>query len=886
MRKSIRTRALILVFLTLFIVLGANTFILTLGYLSYQKTDIRNKTTLIGEHLLDKLGRVISLGIPLDSIDGLNETCHEIVDVNKELGYCMLVDPSGRVLYHNDPIHVGRFLKDDASLKAASSSEAGFMQSRTEDGKDFFDVAIPILNPDKKLMGSIRIGIKKDYLSSQIWPLLFESSMVAAITFLLASGLVTFFVRNKIIIPMEELTRTAALIAQGDLTRRLAITSGDEVGQLASSFNQMAESLQEREARIAENYADLEKANEELQSSYRKLEMTAGELEMKSLSLKEKVNELSFLHDATDRVRASIELEDILSSVARDVTEGLGYDRVVVALVDERTKTIEEKTRLGFDPDGQKLSVSLEDKSVFAKTVSDGKTQYIAQASLDSRVPIALVEAFDLNEFALIPMVGKDKCVGLMLVDNRRSYRTMRRDKLDILAIFASTAAMAVENAYLYRQLMGNLDTVEKANRELRKLDETKTNFLSLASHELRTPLVSVMGYLNLMLAGDLGEINEEQREMLQIAVKGAVRLKDIIEDLLMVAKIEGGRLVMKLKWISMSDVLASSIEEVSPFLHQRSIRLKTEGVDLLPKLEADFDRLQQLFTNIIGNAIKFTPDGGGVTISGRKVKVDKEKGKLKPVTFDNSILSSDTYLEISVEDTGIGISKENLDKIFDKFYEVGDVDMHSTGKAKFRGGGTGLGLSIVKGVCEAHNGSVWAESDGEDVKLCPGSRFIVLLPIKQPSARAELPRIVSEAAARTASRPPARAAGVRPRVLLIEDDEDIVSFTKLILDKKFQVDVATDGFEGIKKAFSDKPSVILLDVWMHGIDGYEVCKLLKGSERTADVPVAMFTAAAQKHEMERGYAAGADDYITKPFTPAELMARIEKLMGSGAEVA
>jgi len=886
MKNSLRTRSLLTVLLTLSLVLGLNTLFLSAEFISHQKKTLENKTKLVGENLRDQLSRTLNLGLPLDALEGVNESCRNVIESNKEIGYCMLVDTKGRVFYHNDPLLAGRALKDPASIKAAASTEE-LVQYRSEDDADYYDVSIPILNPDRKLLGSIRLGLKYDTVSSQIYPILWTSGLVALVTFILASFVVTMLVSRKIITPITDLSSSATLIAQGDLSRRLDIRSDDELGNLAASFNRMAESLSERETRIQQGFQEIEKANKELESSYRQLESTAMELEQKSRHLKEKVGELSFLHDATDRLRLSIELEDILTSVARDVTEGQGYDRVMVALVNEQAGTVEEKASIGFEGRERELfSEPSESHNILSAAVSERKVQYVAQAALDSRVSRSFADSLQLNEFAVIPMSGKDRCVGAILVDNRKSSRPMRKDKLDILATFASTAAMAVENAYLYRQLIDNLDTVEKANRELRKLDESKTNFLSLASHELRTPLVSVMGCLNMMLSEDLGRVNADQRHMMEIALKGANRLRDIIEDLLMVAKIEGGRLPMKLRWLSVADSVKAAIDEVVSMLGQRNVAIRTDGLDLLPKVEADEDRLHQCFTNLIGNAVKFTPDGGVVTVGGRKVKVDKDKGRLRALPYDNSILSSDTYIEVVVQDTGIGISKENLERIFDKFFEAGDVDSHSTGKVKFMGGGTGLGLSIVKGIVEGHNGCIWAESDGADAEKCPGSRFVMLLPMKQPVVRSDALDAVVENAAGAASAAPATSGAHRPKVLLIEDDDDIITFTRLILEKRFNVIVATDGFEGIRRAFSERPALVLLDVWMRGIDGLEVCRILKGSARTSAIPVAMFTAAAQKHEVEQGYQAGADDYITKPFTPAEITERVTRLVNRAANVA
>lgn len=885
MKSSLKTRSVLVVIVSLSLILAVNTLILTWGFASHQKRALENKTRLIGEHLRDQLDRSLSLGLPLEYLEGVNEYCRAVIDDNKDLGYCMVVGADNRVLFHNDPLMAGRFLKEPGS--GAEDIQGGKVQLWETDGVKYYDIPIPLEDPDGVLLGLIRLGLKYDTVINQIYPLLWSSAAVAFLTFILASALVTLFISRKVINPIVDLSKTSGLIATGDLSRRLDIPPGDdEIVKLAVSFNSMAVSLQERDERIQQGYRDLEKVNKDLADSYRRLEGTAMELEHKSQNLKDKVGELSFLHQATDRLRESIELNDILTSVARDTTNGQGYDRALVVLVDEKNSTIEEKVSHGFEGRRRELlSIPLDTQNIFAAAVSGKSVQYVAQASLDSRVPADLVDALNLKEFAIVPMVGKDRCVGAILVDNRSSMRPMRKDKLDILVTFASTTAMAVENAYLYSQLVDNLETVERANLELRKLDETKTNFLSLASHELRTPLVSVMGCLNLLYSGDLGGVQEEQRRMLEIAMKGATRLRDIIEDLLMVAKISGGRMPIKLRWSSVDEIVNSAIDEVTVMLGQRRIAIKTEALELLPKIEADPERLHQCFTNLIGNAVKFTPDGGTVTISGRKVKLDKHSTRLIPIPYDNSILSSDTLVELTVEDTGIGISKENLDKIFDKFYEAGDVDAHSTGKIKFMGGGTGLGLSIVKGIVEGHKGRIWAESDGEDTERCPGARFIMLFPIKQPAGSSEIPAFSREKLGRAKPAHLRSNTLTRHKVLLIEDDEDIITFTRLILEKKYTVLVSRDGFDGLRNAFYEKPDVVLLDIWMHGIDGFEVCRILKSNKHTSDIRVAMFTAAAQQHEVDRGYNTGADDYITKPFTPVELMERVAKLIDSGAGV-
>ena len=336
MKTSLRTRSLLTVLLTLSLVLGINTLILSMRFASYQKDSLENKTKLIGEHLRDQLGRTISLGLPLEALEGVNESCREVVEQSdNEIGYCMVVDTAGRVLYHNDPLAAGRFLKDPASLKAARSADWQ-VQGRTEGGEKYYDVSIPMNNPDGRLLGAIRLGLRYDKVASQIYPLLETSAIVLLVTFILASLAVTYLVKRNIVNPITDLSHSATLIAKGDLSRRLDITSKDELGQLADSFNRMAESLQERERRIQEGYRDLEKANKDIEASYSQLETTAHELGLKSAHLKEKVGDLTFFHEATDRLRASIEIEDILASIAREIITGQGYDRALVTLVNEQ----------------------------------------------------------------------------------------------------------------------------------------------------------------------------------------------------------------------------------------------------------------------------------------------------------------------------------------------------------------------------------------------------------------------------------------------------------------------------------------------------------------------------------------------------------------------
>src|SRR5512135_194622 len=231
MKHSLRVRALLVVLATLSIVVGANTLMLSLGFVTYEKSSLQEKAALLGEHVRDDAIRLADLGLPVEEMSGVGDSCRAIIDKNPEIGYCMLVGTDGRVLYHNDPLLAGRQLKDSASLKA-ENSRAKLVQPRTEEGVRYYDISLPVVDAKQRLLGSVRVGLRYDSVSSQIYPIIWKSSGAAFLIFLLASLLVNFQVGRKVVAPMEELSTSAALIAKGDLSRRIAISSRDEVGQL------------------------------------------------------------------------------------------------------------------------------------------------------------------------------------------------------------------------------------------------------------------------------------------------------------------------------------------------------------------------------------------------------------------------------------------------------------------------------------------------------------------------------------------------------------------------------------------------------------------------------------------------------------------------------
>ena len=259
---------------------------------------------------------------------------------------------------------------------------------------------------------------------------------------------------------------------------------------------------------------------------------------------------------------------------------------------------------------------------------------------------------------------------------------------------------------------------LERANQELKRLDQLKSEFVSVASHELRTPLAAIKNSVHLILKGRTGAINEAQTKFLSMAERNIDRLTNILNDLLSLSRIESGRIEMRMETLNIRELLEWITVSLSPQAQVKSIRLEAEIADVLPLVYADRDKIEQIMTNLIGNALKFTPEEGQVLVTAHPPPADPE-GK------------GGQMVSVSVQDTGPGISAEHLEAIFEKFYQV-------EGSLQRSVGGTGLGLAITKGLVEALNGKIWVESE-----VGSGSTFTFTLPVSQGERREPYFRLI-----------------------------------------------------------------------------------------------------------------------------------------------
>ena len=403
-----------------------------------------------------------------------------------------------------------------------------------------------------------------------------------------------------------------------------------------------------------------------------------------------------------------------------------------------------------------------------------------------------------------------------------------------------------------YDEVVGGL-AVFRDMTEFREIDNMKTEFISTVSHELRTPLTSIKGAIGLIMGGVAGEINEEVRELLNIAQKNTDRLIKIINDMLDISKIESGKIQMNKEPLYITDCVRRSVEGISAFAHQNNIRIETDLPPATSVILADKDRIDQVITNLLSNAIKFTPAGGQVTVSVRE---------------------EDDFVKVSVKDTGIGVPETHLERIFDKFHQVDRT-------AARQKGGTGLGLSICYAIVNEHGGKIWAESI-----VGKGSTFSFTLPRLKGGEELAEPELtlsarVQEFESRRLKREPLEIKG--KTILVCDDDPYAVRELKRFLDKEgFECIEAYNGRECIELARRVRPDAISLDIIMPGLDGFQVVNILKQDPVTERIPVVFVSILRDKAHKE--VSLGVHDWLVKPISEKRLVDSVKRAVGQAAE--
>lgn len=421
------------------------------------------------------------------------------------------------------------------------------------------------------------------------------------------------------------------------------------------------------------------------------------------------------LYEVGRALPQTLDVSKVLDLILESLGRIVWFDRAAVLL--RRGNILRIVAARGFPEASDPLAVEVPVKpdDVFDR-IYRMKAPLVLQ-DVSGRLDWEYVEGLPLARTWLgLPLLNaEDEVVGMLSLV-RESPAPFSEDEVALGIAFAGQAGAALHNARLYREL-------SQAYRRLERLDRAKTSFISLASHELRTPLTLITGYSHMLL--DEPGVAESQAMMTMVngLVLGSARLQAIVDRMMDLAEIESESLQLQFAPLALHPLMEEVVKSLSEALKTRHLDLQLDDMSGCPEIEGDRESLHKAFRHLVSNAIKFTPDGGHIRISAVALPSDSEH-------------LGEPCVHVTVADTGIGIDPEYQDSVFETFFQIGDISLHSSGEYKFRGGGPGIGLAIVKGIVEAHRGRIWVESPGCDVEACPGSTFHVVLPLTQPALK------------------------------------------------------------------------------------------------------------------------------------------------------
>ncbi|MBL8098153.1 MAG: response regulator [Anaerolineales bacterium] len=572
---------------------------------------------------------------------------------------------------------------------------------------------------------------------------------------------------------------------------------------------------------------------------------------------------LKVLREIDTAILSTDSIESIGEAALSHIHDLIGCERASLGLIDSENK---EFYILGLNtlgntsiPKGDRIPFELDDD--WLSTLNKNEVVILEDLSSMTDLP-PQVQAFaddGLRSICILPLFSQGNLIGIFSM-----YSVMPNffddEKVNLGHEVANQVAIAITqnnlitalrelNMQLEHRVAERTTELNKTNLELEHANHAKDEFLANMSHELRTPLNSILGLSESLLEQHRDPLTQSQQKSLQIIESSGKHLLDLINDILDLSKLQAGMFDFYPQLVQPDELCKSSIIFVKSQVMKKNITLNYEVEEKISAFYADPRRLKQILVNLLTNAVKFTPENGQVTI---KVNTKAEK----------------EVIAFSVIDTGIGISQENLSRLFTPFVQV-----ESSLNRNFEG--TGLGLALVQKLTDVHGGSVEVETE-----VGKGSRFTINLPYKQNDTEIhhEESKILPSKEIQIDFQP--KPEKKNKRILLVEDNEsNVLTIGEYLESHGYEIIIANDGLRAIEKASETNPDIILMDIQMPILDGLEATRRLRTDIQFEKTPIIALTALAMHGDRERCLEAGATEYMSKPVSLKELRKMIESFL-------
>jgi len=567
------------------------------------------------------------------------------------------------------------------------------------------------------------------------------------------------------------------------------------------------------------------------------------ELQARTRQLTRSVEEFQALGEIGQATSSTLDLDKVLQTIVARAVELSKTDAGTIYEFDEAEEIFEPRANFGMSKAlvqalrGSRPRLGDLHSGVGRAAAARAAVQ-IPDLSKEPEYSLPFLHRAGFRALLAVPLLREERIIGGLVV-RRKAAGEFPPETLDLLQTFATQSALAIENARLFRQ-------INEKSHELEIASQHKSHFVANMSHELRTPLNAIIGYSE-MLEEEAQDVGQESflPDLKNIRVAGK-HLLGLINEILDLSKIEAGKMELFLESFDVPTLVRDVVATVQPLVETNANTLQVECDAGLGTMTADLTKVRQSLFNLLSNACKFT-EHGTITLEVRQ-----------------ETLNDNPWLSFCVRDTGIGMTQEQIGKLFQAFSQA---DASTTRQY----GGTGLGLAISRQFCQMMGGDITVES-----AFGKGSSFIIKLPAEVIDG--DVPRFPD------AERPPTHMLPIpegAPMVLVIDDDPAVRDLMQRFLSKEgLRMVAAANGKEGLRLAQSEHPDAITLDVLMPGTDGWTVLAALKADRSLAEIPVIMITIADQKHG---GFALEATDYLTKPIEWKRLRAILQHYLPADA---